>query len=77
VGLCEHVQHLSIFDYIAVGASLEDRIVEYVDHLHEHFVHPVTMREGRYMPPFAPGYSTTMKPESLDKFQFPGGAAWA
>jgi L-fuconate dehydratase len=76
VGLCEHVQHLSIFDYIAVSASLEDRIVEYVDHLHEHFVHPVTMREGRYMPPSAPGYSTTMKPESLDEFEFPNGAAW-
>jgi len=76
VGLCEHVQHLSIFDYIAVSASLEDRVVEYVDHLHEHFVHPVTMREGRYMPPSAPGYSTTMKPESLDEFEFPRGAAW-
>ena len=76
VGLCEYVQHLSIFDYIAVSASLEDRIVEYVDHLHEHFAHPVVIRHGRYMPPEAPGYSIEMKVESLDRYEFPGGAAW-
>jgi L-fuconate dehydratase len=63
VGLCEYVQHLSIFDYICVSASLEDRIVEYVDHLHEHFVDPVIIRDGRYVPPAAAGYSITMKPE--------------
>ena len=67
VGLCEYVQHLSIFDYVAVSASLEDRILEYVDHLHEHFVDPVTMKNGHYMPPERPGYSIEMKPESLDK----------
>ncbi len=77
VGLCEYVQHLSLFDYIAVSASLEDRIVEYVDHLHEHFVHPVVIRDGRYMPPEAPGYSIEMKRESLDHYAFPDGAAWA
>ena len=77
VGLCEYVQHLSLFDYIAVSASLEDRIVEYVDHLHEHFVHPVVMHDGRYMPPEAPGYSIDMKRESLDYYAFPDGAAWA
>jgi len=77
VGLCEYVQHLSIFDYIAVGASLEDRILEYVDHLHEHFVDPVEIRDGRYVPPQAPGYSAEMKPESLDEFEFPMGSAWA
>ena len=77
VGLCEYVQHLSIFDYIAVSASLEDRIVEYVDHLHEHFVHPVVLRDGRYMPPEAPGYSIEMKRESLDDYAFPDGATWA
>jgi len=77
VGLCEYVQHLSIFDYIAVGASLEDRILEYVDHLHEHFVDPVEIRGGRYVPPQAPGYSAEMKPESLDEFEFPAGSAWA
>ena len=76
VGLCEYVQHLSIFDYIAVGASLEDRILEYVDHLHEHFVDPVEIRAGRYVPPQVPGYSAEMKPESLDEFEFPAGSAW-
>ena len=76
VGLCEHVQHLSIFDYIAVSASLENRIVEYVDHLHEHFLDPVTIRNSRYMPPVKPGYSIEMYPASLDEFEFPSGAAW-
>ena len=77
VGLCEYVQHLSIFDYIAVSASLEDRILEYVDHLHEHFVDPVTMKNGHYMPPEMPGYSGEMKPESLDMYEFPDGEVWA
>ena len=76
VGLCEYVQHLSIFDYIAVSASLEDRIVEYVDHLHEHFMDPVVIRAGRYVPPTAPGYSITMRPESLATYAYPHGAAW-
>jgi len=76
VGLCEYVQHLAIFDYICVSASLEDRVVEYVDHLHEHFVDPVVVRNGRYMPPTAPGYSITMRPESLARYSFPDGAAW-
>jgi L-fuconate dehydratase len=76
VGLCEYVQHLSLFDYICVSASLENRILEYVDHLHEHFLQPVHMRYGHYMPPTAPGYSITMKPESLDEYEFPQGAAW-
>jgi L-fuconate dehydratase len=77
VGLSEYVQHLSIFDYIYVGASLENRILEYVDHLHEHFLDPVTVRNGRYMPPEAPGYSIEMKPESLDEHEFPAGMVWA
>ncbi len=76
VGLCEYTQHISIYDYIAVSASLEDRVLEYVDHLHEHFVNPVVMRAGHYMPPTAPGYSAEMKPQSLDKHEFPDGAAW-
>ncbi len=76
VGLCEYVQHLAIFDYIAIGASLENRILEYVDHLHEHFLDPVVIRNGRYMPPANPGYSITMKQESLDQYEFPNGAAW-
>ena len=76
VGLCEYVQHLSIFDYIAVSGSMDGRRIEYVDHLHEHFVNPVVIRNGRYMPPDAPGYSITMKPESLEFFAFPNGGAW-
>ena len=76
VGLCEYVQHLSIFDYICVSASLEDRILEYVDHLHEHFVDPVTMKDGHYMPPERPGYSGEIKPESLDMYEFPAGEVW-
>jgi L-fuconate dehydratase len=76
VGLCEYVQHLAIFDYIAVGASLENRVCEYVDHLHEHFVDPVRVEHGRYMPPTRPGYSAEMRPESLNVFGFPDGAAW-
>ena len=77
VGLCEYVQHLAIFDYIAVSASLADRIIEYVDHLHEHFVDPVKVVNSRYVAPTAPGYSATMKPESLDEYEFPYGPAWA
>jgi L-fuconate dehydratase len=77
VGLCEYVQHLSIFDYIAVGASLENRILEYVDHLHEHFLDPVRIKNGRYRPPERPGYSIEMYPESLKAFEFPTGSAWA
>jgi L-fuconate dehydratase len=76
VGLCEYVQHLAIFDCIAVSASLEDRLVEYVDHLHEHFVDPVRIVAGRYMPPALPGYSITMKPASLAAYAWPDGTAW-
>lgn len=76
VGLCEYVQHLSMFDYIAVSASLENRVLEYVGHLHEHFVNPVVMKGDHYLPPLAPGYSIEMKPESLATYEFPGGEAW-
>jgi L-fuconate dehydratase len=76
VGLCEYVQHLSLFDYIAVSGSLEDRVLEYVDHLHEHFLDPVTIRAGRYMPPARPGYSVTMRPESLLQYEYPDGTEW-
>jgi L-fuconate dehydratase len=71
VGLCEYVQHLSLFDYVAVSADLTDRVIEYVDHLHEHFVSPVVMRNDRYMPPEDPGYSAEMKPDSLVRYRFP------
>jgi L-fuconate dehydratase len=76
VGLCEYVQHLSIFDFIAVSASLENRVLEYVDHLHDQFVTPVVMKGDRYMPPQTPGYSIEIKPESLARYEFPNGAAW-
>jgi len=75
VGLCEYVQHISLFDYICVSGSLENRVTEYVDHLHEHFVDPVVIRNGRYMPPHTPGYSITMLPETLAEFEFPRGSA--
>ncbi len=77
VGLCEYVQHLSMFDYVCVSGSLEHRIIEYVDHLHEHFLDPVVIRDGRYMPPTAPGYSITMRSESLRDYAYPDGTAWA
>jgi L-fuconate dehydratase len=76
VGLCEHVQHLALFDYICVSASLDDRVVEYVDHLHEHFIDPVRLREGRYLAPDAPGYSIAMRPESVRDYEYPRGAMW-
>ncbi|MBM4074189.1 MAG: L-fuconate dehydratase [Planctomycetes bacterium] len=70
VGLCEYVQHLAMIDYICVSGSLENRLCEYAAHLHEHFVDPIVMRNGHYMPPTAPGYSITMKPESLVEYRF-------
>jgi len=76
VGLCEYVQHLAMIDYVCVSASLEHRVLEYVDHLHEHFLDPVVVRAGRYMPPRQPGYSITMKQASLDRFEFAKGPAW-
>lgn len=76
VGLCEYVQHLSIFDYVAVSASLENRQIEYVDHLHEHFEDPVIVRDGRYQVPTAPGYSITMRPKSLATYVYPHGTGW-
>jgi L-fuconate dehydratase len=76
VGLCEYVQHLAIFDFIAVGGSLENRTCEFVDHLHEHFVHPARVKNARYLAPSAPGYSAEIKPSSLDRFSYPAGGAW-
>jgi L-fuconate dehydratase len=76
VGLCEYVQHLSIIDFVCISGTIEDRLAEYADHLHEHFVDPLVTKNGRYLPPKAPGYSITMKPESIARYSFPGGAAW-
>jgi L-fuconate dehydratase len=77
VGLSELVQHLSLIDYVAIGGELENRVIEYVDELHEHFVAPVHISGGRYVVPETPGYSIEMHPESLEEYAFPGGAAWA
>jgi L-fuconate dehydratase len=76
VGLCEYAQHVSMFDYVAVGASLDDRVCEFVDELHEHFVDPVRVVGGRYRAPTAPGCSIEIRPESLEQFAFPDGTTW-
>jgi L-fuconate dehydratase len=77
VGLCEYVQHLSMFDYLRVSTTMQDRVIEYVDHLHEHFRDPVVIRRGRYMPPHKPGYSIEIYPASLAQYSFPDGQAWS
>uniref|UniRef100_UPI00047D98E3 enolase C-terminal domain-like protein n=1 Tax=Glycomyces arizonensis TaxID=256035 RepID=UPI00047D98E3 len=77
VGLCELVQHLSIFDFVAVSASLEDRVTEYVDHLHEHFTDPCVVKGGNYVLPEAPGYSARMHRSSIEAFAYPDGGQWA
>jgi L-fuconate dehydratase len=76
VGLCELVQHLSMFDYVALAGTRQDRIIEYVDHLHEHFTNPVRMAGGCYLPPSAPGFSAEMHPESLATYRYPDGTFW-
>jgi L-fuconate dehydratase len=76
VGLCEYAQHVSMFDYVAVGATFDDRVCEFVDHLHEHFVDPVRVVRGRYLAPTTPGYSIEIRPESLSEFAFPDGPGW-
>lgn len=76
VGLCEHVQHFSIFDYIAVSGSLESRLIEYAEHLHEHFVNPIDVREGRYRLPRAAGFGLEMKAASVEDHAYPDGRVW-
>jgi L-fuconate dehydratase len=76
VGLCELVQHLAMADFIAISGSMEDRAIEFVDHLHEHFVDPARTRGGRYLAPSRPGFSAEMRPESLVRFSFPNGPEW-
>ncbi|MFB7160673.1 L-fuconate dehydratase [Streptomyces sp. NPDC056242] len=77
VGLCELVQHLSMFDYVAVAGTTQDRVIEYVDHLHGHFIDPVVMRDGHYTAPTTPGFSAAMRPESIAEYTYPDGAFWA
>jgi L-fuconate dehydratase len=76
VGLCEYVQHLSMFDFIAVSATMDGRVIEFVDHLHEHFEHPVVVRRGRYIAPMRPGYSITIRDQSRFAHRFPDGEVW-
>ena len=76
VGLCEYVQHLSVFDYLRASASLENRVTEYVDHLHEHFADPVRIRNAHYMLPEKPGYSAEIFPETLRDYAYPDGLIW-
>jgi L-fuconate dehydratase len=76
VGLCEMVQHLAMFDYLAVSGSTEDRVIEYVDHLHEHFVDPVVVMDGRYAAPTMPGFSAQLRPESIAEYLYPSGPVW-
>jgi L-fuconate dehydratase len=76
VGLCELVQHLSMFDYLALSGTTDDRVIEFVDHLHEHFVDPVVIDGGRYRTPLAPGFSAEMHADSIATYAFPDGAFW-
>jgi L-fuconate dehydratase len=77
VGLCELVQHLAMFDYLAVSGTVEDRMIEFVDHLHQHFTDPAVIRDGHYVAPRAPGFSARMSPESIARFTYPDGEFWA
>ncbi|MFE9808513.1 enolase C-terminal domain-like protein [Streptomyces sp. NPDC005548] len=77
VGLCELVQHLSMFDFVGLAGTTDDRVIEYVDHLHDHFTEPVVIRDGRYTAPTAPGFSATMHPGSIAEFTYPDGTFWA
>ncbi len=77
VGLCEYVQHLSFIDYLCISGTMEGRVIEYVDHLHEHFVDPVVIRRGRYMAPRKPGYSIEMKRSAMAEYAFPDGPVWS
>lgn len=72
VGLCEYVQHVAMIDYLCFSASKDGRVVEYVDHLHEHFLDPCVVRDAAYVAPTQPGYSVAMRPESLARYRFPG-----
>ncbi|WP_020666734.1 enolase C-terminal domain-like protein [Amycolatopsis nigrescens] len=76
VGLCELVRHLAMFDYVAVSGTDEDRAIEWVDHLHEHFTDPAVVRDGRYLTPTVPGFSARMHDATLRRFRFPDGPEW-
>jgi L-fuconate dehydratase len=73
VGLCEYVQHMSMIDYVAICGEKDDRRIEFVDHLHEHFVDPCIIENGAYTAPTRPGFSIEMKPESIKTYEFTAG----
>lgn len=77
VGLCETVQHMAMFDYVAVSGSLDGRMIEFADHLHEHFVTPALVQNGRYRAPTAPGAGSELLASSIDEWLFPSGHGWA
>ena len=74
--MCELVQHLAMFDFVAVAGTWQDRYLEYVDHLHEHFAVPVQLERGRYVAPSAPGSGAEMRPTSIATYSYPDGPAW-
>ena len=76
VGLCELVQHLSIIDFVLISGTLENRVTEYVDHLHEHFVDPCIVENGAYKIPTQPGYSAQLYETTLADYTFPSGNYW-
>ncbi len=76
IGLCEYVQHVSMIDHAIISGSLHDRTAEFASHLHEHFVDPVRVVDGRYVAPERPGFSIEMLPESIARLSYPGGAEW-
>ncbi len=76
LGLCEYVQHLSVIDYVCVSGSLADRTTEFANHLHEHFVDPARIRNGRYLLPEMPGYPADLTPSALEELTYPTGRAW-
>jgi len=76
VGLCEYVQHMSMIDYVQISADIGERVIEYVDHLHEHFEDPCDMSNGAYQVPRLPGFSVKMHDDSLQQFEYPNGAEW-
>ncbi|MCA9284070.1 MAG: L-fuconate dehydratase [Phycisphaerales bacterium] len=77
VGLCEYISHLVMADYVAISGTTENRVAEYVDHLHEHFLEPCVIHRGRYLAPRQPGYGITMRPETLVQYAYPHGPVWA
>ena len=76
VGLCEFVQHLAMWDFVAVSGSFEKRMIEFVPHLSEHFHYPAQCKNGRYVAPTVAGYSGQMKVESIEEYEYPNGSYW-